>query len=90
MNALMERMIEIAASDLTTAEPDAEKPSLLVGTNSRGQTTRKSFNTVGGPPQRHWGRRSLPCMDRMRSVRVRDRRGRDTQQQELYEPPQSH
>jgi hypothetical protein len=37
----IERVIEIEASDLTTAEPDAEKPSLLVGTNSRGQTTRK-------------------------------------------------
>jgi rhodanese-related sulfurtransferase len=41
INALMGRMIEIRASELTTAEPDAEKPSLLDGTNSRGQTTPK-------------------------------------------------
>ncbi len=44
------------------------------------------LNTVYGPPQRHWGRCSLPCMDRTRSVRVRDRHD----DMVFYEPPPSH
>ncbi len=55
----IERVIEIEASDLTTAEPDAEKPSLLVGTNSRGQTPH--FISIRSADHRSTMRSSTAC-----------------------------